>query len=265
MKKNNHLEPHELALLFPPLDQHSAAELAADIKINGQRDPIALFEGKILDGVQRYGACLDAKVEPDTMLFEVTEAFHNGMHPVDFVMSKNFHRRHIPSGQKAAIKVAAEKLREKKFSTYEENLDRGSKAFQERERREEKQAVDFVLGERKLGRPRTMAKSTRQMGKEAGVSDVVIRRASALARRSPRKFEAVKAGKITLDDAIKSLPPTKQQRKNAEERAAKLRAGLTLNDTLGKLRAKANRNGGQIYVELGDYGFRCFQLCRGSK
>ena len=259
MKKNNHLEPHELALLFPSLDQNSAVELAADIKINGQRDPIALFEGKILDGVQRYGACLDAKVEPDTMLFEATEAFHNGMHPVDFVMSKNFHRRHLPAGQKAAIKVAAERLRNKKFSTFKENLDRSK----QREREEGKRAASFVAEKRNLGgRQPNEAKSSRQMGEEAGVSETIIRTAAIVAKRSPRKFEAVKAGKMSLNDAYQSLPPTKQQKKNAEERAKKLRAGLTLDDTIGKLRQKASDNGGQIYVEVGGYGFRCFQLCR---
>jgi hypothetical protein len=265
MKNNNHLEPHELALLFPALDQHSAAELATDIKINGQRDPIALFEGKILDGVQRYGACLDAKVEPETMLFEVTEAFHKGMHPVDFVMSKNFHRRHIPAGQKAAIKIAAEELRAKKFSTYKENLDRGSKAYQERERQEEKRAVEFFSSGKQLrGAPKIMLKSQKQMAEEAGVAPSVISKAAMLAKRSPRKFAAVKQGKTTLNDAIKSLPPTKRQRKKAEARAERLRAGLTLLDTLGKLREKAKRNDGQIYVEVGGFGFRCFQLCRGK-
>jgi hypothetical protein len=263
MKKNNHLEPHELALLFPSLDQHSAAELAADIKINGQRDPIALFEGKILDGVQRYGACLDAKIEPETMLFEVSEAFHNGMHPVDFVMSKNFHRRHISSGQKAAIKIAAEKLREKKFPTYKENIDRGSKAFQERERQESQKAIDLVSQKvNSAGRPKDGAKSHQELAAEAGVHPSVISKAKILARRSPRKFEAVRAGTQTLEDAYHSLPPTKQQRENAAARAEKLRAGLTLTDSIGKLRDKASRNGGQIYVELGGYGFRCFQLCR---
>lgn len=257
MKKNNHLEPHELALLFPPLDQNSAAELATDIKINGQRDPIALFEGKILDGVQRYGACLDANVKPETMLFEVTDAFHNGMHPVDFVMSKNFHRRHLPAGQKAVIKVAAEKLRAKKFSTFEENLERGHKAYREHEHEEGKKAAEIVL-EKRLNKSRT------QMAKEIDVHPSVVSKATVLAKRSPRKFAAVRAGTQTLEDAYHSLPPTKQQRENAAARAEKLRAGLTLTDTIGKLRAKANLNGGQIYVELGGYGFRCFQLCRGK-
>jgi hypothetical protein len=262
MKKNNHLKPHELALLFPSLDETSAALLAVDIKTNGQRDPIITFENKILDGVQRYGACKDAKIEPETQEYELMDAFHRGMHPVDFVMSKNFYRRHLSSGQKGAIKVAAEKLREKKFLTFEENVRRGDKAWKEQVRQEDKRAADFVRGERNVGRPSEMAKSSRQMAEEARVSETVIRRASTLARRSPRKFERVRSGKMTLDDAINSLPPTELQRKNAEERAEKLRAGLTLTDTIGKLRGKAERNGGQIYVELGGYGFRCFQLCR---
>jgi hypothetical protein len=262
MKKNNHLEPHELALLFPPLEKGAAAELAIDIKLNGQRDDITLFEGKILDGIQRYGACLDAEVEPETTPFELSDAFHKGMHPVDFVMSKNFHRRHLTQGQKAVVKIAYEKLRQKKFPTLEENVDRANKAYKEQVLQNDKRAVEFVAARKQSGRKRRMPKSQRQMGDEVGVHYSVISKAATLAERSPRKFEQVRVGNTSLDDALESLPPTVRQKKNAEERAEKLRAGLTLSDTIGKLRAKAKRNGGQIYVELGGYGFRCFQLCR---
>lgn len=255
--KNNHLEPHELALLFPPLDQNSAAELATDIKINGQRDPITLFEGKILDGIQRYGACLDAKVEPQTYDFEISEAFRNGTHPIDFVMSKNLHRRHLSKGQRAMVHVDAEKLRQKKYPTFAENVDRGHKAYREREIAEGKKAVT-VVGKIPTG------KTNEQLATEADVSSRLIDMAQRVAKDAPRKIPAIKSGKVALHDVYRALPQTERQKRNAEARAEKLRAGLTLADTLGKLRDKARKNGGQIYVELGGYAFRCFTLCRGK-
>jgi hypothetical protein len=264
--KGNNYKPHELALLFPSLGQTDAAELAVDIKLNGLREAITTFEGQILDGVQRYGACRDAEVRPRFIAYESSEPFNQGQHPVDFVMSKNFHRRHIPAGQKGAIKVAAEKLREKKYSTFTEIVDRGHEAFKERKRQRDKRATEVVSNVEKTasGRPKLMAKTLKQMASEAGVGLSTISLAQRLAKESPRKFEAVKAGRVALHDAVKSLPPTERQQENAEERAKKLRAGLTLEDSIGKLRKKAMDNGGQIYVELGGYGFRCFQLCKGK-
>jgi hypothetical protein len=252
--KGNNYKPHELALLFPSLGQTDAAELAVDIKLNGLREAITTFEGKILDGVQRYGACRDAEVEPSFTAFESSMPFNQGQHPVDFVMSKNFHRRHIPVGQKGAIKVAAEKLREKKYPTFNEIVDRGHEAFKERKRQRDKRAADAVA--------KSEPKSHKQMAEEVGVSPAVISKAVRLAKEAPRKFEKVKAGKTSLEEAYHSLPPSDQQKENAEKRAKRLRAGLTLDDTIGKLRKKASDNGGQIYVELGGYGFRCFKLCR---
>jgi hypothetical protein len=58
------LESHPLANLFPLLEGSEFEELVADIKANGLVEPIVMFEDKILDGRNRYRACLAAGVEP---------------------------------------------------------------------------------------------------------------------------------------------------------------------------------------------------------
>jgi len=55
---------HEYADLFPMLDGAEFDALVRDIKHNGLHEEIVLYEGKILDGRNRYLACLEAKVEP---------------------------------------------------------------------------------------------------------------------------------------------------------------------------------------------------------
>jgi len=50
------LEPHELANLLPMIDDVNFANLKADFEKNGILEPILLFEGKILDGRNRYRA-----------------------------------------------------------------------------------------------------------------------------------------------------------------------------------------------------------------
>jgi hypothetical protein len=89
-------EFHDLAKLFPMLDTDELRALSTDIFENGLREPITLFEGKILDGRNRYVACLDAGVEP---LF--TE--YDGRDPINYAVSLNLKRRHLDESQRAMV------------------------------------------------------------------------------------------------------------------------------------------------------------------
>ena len=91
---------HPIADIFPMLAESELNGLAADIKKNGQRDPILLFQGKILDGRNRYKACELAGVEPTVEQFAGTKS-----DALTFVWSTNFHRRHLTSSQ-AAMAIA---------------------------------------------------------------------------------------------------------------------------------------------------------------
>ena len=58
------LESHPLASLFPMIEGAEFDDLVADIKANGQREDIVLLDGKVLDGRNRYQACLAAGIAP---------------------------------------------------------------------------------------------------------------------------------------------------------------------------------------------------------
>ncbi len=72
--------------------------MAADIQAQGLREPIELLEGKILDGRNRYLACKSKGIK-------ATFRILNGScrSPVAYVASKNLHRRHLSTAQRAAI------------------------------------------------------------------------------------------------------------------------------------------------------------------
>jgi len=53
---HDNLEAHELANLLPMIDDANFANLKADIEKNGVLEPILIFEGRILDGRNRYRA-----------------------------------------------------------------------------------------------------------------------------------------------------------------------------------------------------------------
>ena len=91
------LEPHPIALLFPGLNAEELGLLAEDIAQNGQRHPIVLYQGKILDGVNRYRACRLRGIDPRVTQFDESTT------PEQYVVSANLVRRHLTSGQRATL------------------------------------------------------------------------------------------------------------------------------------------------------------------
>jgi N6-adenosine-specific RNA methylase IME4 len=87
---------HPLAGIFPLLEGEPFQDFIDDIYINGLHEPIVLHEGMILDGRNRYRACLKAGVEAR---FETYE----GNDPLAYVVSLNLRRRHLDESQRAMV------------------------------------------------------------------------------------------------------------------------------------------------------------------
>jgi ParB-like chromosome segregation protein Spo0J len=92
------LECHPLAKIFPLTIGDEFKDLAADIKKNGLHEPITTYQGKILDGRNRYRACFNAKVEPRFETFAGDDAA-----AAAFVISKNICRRHLTAKRRREL------------------------------------------------------------------------------------------------------------------------------------------------------------------
>lgn len=91
---------HPLCTLFPRMEGAEFEALKKDIKANGLRSPIVVHKGMVLDGGNRFRACADLGIKPETVEFA-------GGNIVSFVLSANLHRRHMTAGQQAAIVASA--------------------------------------------------------------------------------------------------------------------------------------------------------------
>lgn len=91
---------HPLADVFPLIEGAEFDALVADVAKQGLLEAIVTLDGDILDGRNRYRACVAAGVEPHFEVFE-------GADPVAFVVSKNVARRHLDESQRA---LAARKI-----------------------------------------------------------------------------------------------------------------------------------------------------------
>jgi phage N-6-adenine-methyltransferase len=101
---------HEVANIFPMMSAEEFESLKQSITKNGQRVPIYTFEGRIVDGRNRYRACLDLGVSP---WFE--EWNGEGL-LCDFVWDLNAERRDLDKGAKqmSAARYAIELEKESK-------------------------------------------------------------------------------------------------------------------------------------------------------
>lgn len=97
-------EFHPLAELFPLIEGDEFEQLTEDISANGLREPIWLYEGKILDGRNRARACELSGIEPEYREYA-------GEHPTAFVVSLNLKRRHLSTSQRSIIAARLANLR----------------------------------------------------------------------------------------------------------------------------------------------------------
>jgi ParB-like chromosome segregation protein Spo0J len=93
---------HPIAGIFPLMEGEEFDALVADIKAHGLREPIMLFRGKILDGRNRYRACIAAGVKIDPHL-QRNMMPSGGTDPLAYVISANIHRRHLTAEQKREL------------------------------------------------------------------------------------------------------------------------------------------------------------------
>jgi|SRR5262249_30977300 len=115
---SDELHFHPLAEIFPLMEGEEFGALVADIKAHGLQEYICLYDGKIIDGRNRYRACLAAgwTMEAiDEMCLPSEDYIDNERGgPAAFVISANIHRRHVTAEQKRDLIAAVLKANPEK-------------------------------------------------------------------------------------------------------------------------------------------------------
>lgn len=169
-------EYHELANLFPLMDESQYSDLVADIKENGLVESIVLHEGKILDGRNRYNACNDAGVEPNFVEYEGEDA-------LSYVISLNLNRRHLNESQRAMIGARLA------------NMKHGG----DRKNQRENSTLDIT---------------NKEAAKKLNISDYSVKRAKQVQKEGIEDLQkSVEAGKVSVSAAsdIATLDKAEQE------------------------------------------------------
>lgn len=181
-------EQHEYGQLIPKMLSKQFAELHASIEQSGVLQPIKLYEGKVLDGWNRYNAVEDiqsnGRTVPGVVKFEQFEGTPE--EALQYVLSTNLARRHIAEDKRVKLALSIREQMEKlKPEASSEELDA-------------------------------------EAAKQAGTSKRTVQRATEVERKAPEEVvEAMKEGKIKPSTALKLAKVDKKAAKKAIEKAAK--------------------------------------------
>lgn len=205
---------HDIANVWPLMDDDKLDELVADIRSNGLINPIWTFDGKILDGRNRYRACLIANVKP---VFKE----YTGNEPTAFAVSLNDKRRHMNKGALAAVAAELEPL----FAADAKRRQRDSGG-------DKKSAIARSVME-KVPEPiqkKPVPPARQEAAKSVGVNDRYVSDAKKVKTEAPEVFERLKAGKITLQDAKREVAkkPTDDWRSDERKRQKQVENGCTV-------------------------------------
>ena len=89
-------EFHEVADIFPLMEGDAFKRFGDDIEQNGLENPIAIYQGKILDGRNRYRICKERGIQLRTVKVSPAD-------PVQYSVSQNLHRRQLTNSQRAIV------------------------------------------------------------------------------------------------------------------------------------------------------------------
>lgn len=184
------LESHEVANIFPLMTGEEFENLKNDIRENGLIEPIWTYQGRIIDGRNRYKACLEVGVQP-----KVREWGGNGS-LVSFVVSMNLHRRHLSSGQKAtaafdALPMYESEARERQLATL---------------RRGDETPVSQKIDSRDSNGGKAVAVAARDFGTNRQyIADV-----KAISEKAPELVEEIRSG-------LKTIPQIKREVRAREQ------------------------------------------------
>lgn len=192
---------HPYADLYPMMSAEDRRALLEDMRKNGLRVPILLFEGQILDGRNRYECCLELGIEPRFVEYTGDDALAE-------VRSLNGPRRHLTPQQKAAAA-----------------LEYGEYAAWEAEAKErQRRAAEITnarLGRASTADPETLVQSfaepslpaptsRERAAAEFGANPDYVQKAKAIRALDPSLYQRVKDDLIPIGDAYRQVRNEKE-------------------------------------------------------
>lgn len=193
------LRLHPVVRLFPRMTEEEFTALVEDIKEHGQREPVLIYNGRIIDGRHRWLACEQLEIECEVEEWDGEGSF------VDAVVSRNLLRRSLDVSQRAV--VAAEILPYKEKEARARQKDAGANGKKggrprkgdhpENPVRPVAQRVSESEEEDQDERPQAK-RAVDEAGKIAGVSGRTVARVKAIKKAAKELVPLMRDGHLTV-------------------------------------------------------------------
>lgn len=180
---------HDVANIFPMASEEDFISLKESIRKEGLIEDIWLYNGQIIDGRNRYKACLDLGITP-----RYKEYDGESDKLVEFVMALNLSRRHLTASEKACVAVEA-------LGYYEK---------QAKERQLAGKKIDLT---EKFPQGGGKGEAREQVAQIFGVNSRYVSDAKRIAKEDETIFNQIKQGRINISEGkeIMRLPNEQRQ------------------------------------------------------
>lgn len=209
-------EFHPAADVFPLMEGAAFQDLVKDIKEHGLREPIARVKvGEtylVLDGRNRFRACVKAEVDPEFYDYEGDDHF-------EYAWSVNIPRRHLNPGQQASLRLEWELQRkewhEQQVETQKAANKARSEAVQTRDRNEDgtlktsSQSGTTLSPTGEKEKKKEEKKTRSKLAKSAGTSVGTAQKAITVQKEDPELHKKVVKGEVTLNQAYRTVTKNK--------------------------------------------------------
>lgn len=198
---------HPASCIFPMMPDDELQALADDIAKHGLREPVVMFDGKVLDGRNRSAACAIAQVKPKTIEFTGSAS-----DALAFVWSKNRTRRHLSSSQAAIADAKRAQLDEE----YQKAIAATVAEQPKNQHDKKKSAGSNNCTSKKDNDALTDSKRAASAGTNRGY----IKPAEKIVATRPDLAEKIEQGKLTIPQATAEIKRTEKAAEIQQKAAA---------------------------------------------
>lgn len=191
------MKPHPLSEICPDIEGTEFSALVEDIKRRGLVQPLVMYQGKILDGRNRWRACQKLGIKPKTVDYR-------GDDPIGHVLALNLSRRHLTESQRAMVAAKVATLTQGRPATLPDTVRPPSQSDA---------AKAVKVSERSVRDARTViTDGTKSLAKAVERGEIPVSVAAKIAKTPPAKQrEAVDGGREVAREIARAASAPKAE------------------------------------------------------